>query len=352
MLHKPSSSILFFISTACGVLVLALTTACGANNLLSFLATPTPTAAATRPPVPTPMPTATLPPSARPAFKIRVVGNLVAANQASLSFSTTGRVKDLPAPEGTRVKAGTLLAALDTGTLEFKLAQAKAALDLAAATLARTMQGPTADDVAIARSNLERAQSALNQAQSAYDRIGGSSNPKISTTSQALALQQAAAAYQGAVAQYNITVNRPTPSEREAGLASLAQAQAAYELAKQNLNNARLIAPFDGTVVSIVPKIGESAIANTPALIFADLTQMQVLINVDETTLGSLQVGQAATIAIDAFPDQSLTGRVKKIGLVGTTATNIVSVPIWIDIDKTETPLYPGLSATVEISVK
>lgn len=348
MLNRFSIPIMLITLT----LGLALTTACGANSPLNFFATPTPTATATRPPTPIPPPTATPAPSARTASKIKVVGNLVAANQASLSFSTTGRVKELPAPEGTRVKAGTLLAALDTGTLETQLAQAKAALDLATATLARTLQGPTADDVAIARSNLERAKSAMDQAKSAYDRIGGRSNPTISTTAVALNLQQAIASYQGAIAAYNITVNRPTPSEREAGLASLAQAQAAYELARQNLNNARLVAPFDGTVVSIIPKIGESANANTPALIFADLSQMQVLINVDEGTLGSIQIAQAATISVDAFPDKQLTGRVKKIGLVGTTTTNIVSVPIWIDIDKTDIPLYPGLTATVEIAVR
>jgi multidrug resistance efflux pump len=329
---------------------LALTTACGANSPLNFSATPT--ATATRPPAPTPPPTATPAPSARTAPKIKVVGNLVAANQASLSFSTTGRVKELPAPEGTRVKAGALLATLDTGTLETQLAQAKAALDLGTATFARTVQGPTADDVAIARSNLERAKSAMDQAQSAYDRIGGSSNPTISTTAVALTLQQAIASYQGAIAQYNITVNHPTQAERDAGTATLAQAQAAYELAKQNLNNARLVAPFDGTVVSIIPKVGESANANTPAIIFADLSQMQVVINVDEGTLASIQISQAATILIDAFPDKQLTGRVKKIGLVGTTTTNIVSVPIWVDIDKTDTPLYPGLTATVEIAVR
>ncbi len=331
---------------------LALTPACGTNSPLNFFATATPTATATRPPTPIPPPTATTAPSARTAPKIRVVGNLVAANQASLSFSTTGRVKELPVPEGTRVRAGTLLAALDTGMLETQLAQAKAALDLATATFAKTMQGPTTEDVVIARANLERAKSAVDQAQSAYDRIGGRSNPTISTTSTALTLQQAIASYQGAIAQYNITIKRPTQAEREAGQASLAQAQAAYELARQNLNNARLIAPFDGTVVSIVPKIGESAISNTPALIFADLTQMQVLINVDESTLGIIQANQTATLTIDAFPDKSFTGRVKKIGLLGTTATNIVSVPVWIDIDKTETPLYPGLSATVEIVVR
>ena len=332
------------------VLGIALTTGCGASGLLSFLATPTPTSTATRPPTLTPLPTAT--PAARAApFRIKVVGNLVAANQAALSFSTTGRVKDLPAPEGTRVKAGTLLAALDTGTLESQLAQAKAALDLANANWNRTRQGPTRDDVAIAKSNLDRAKIAVDQAQSAYDRIGGRSNPTIATTTQALTLQQAITAYQGAIAQYNLTVNHPTQAETQAGLASIAQAQAAYELARQNVNTARILAPFDGTVISIIPKIGESAVANTPAVVLADLSQMQALIYVDETTLANIKTGQTATILVDALPDKTLTGRVKKIGFLGTTVTSIVSVPVWIDIDKTEMPLYPGWTANVEITI-
>lgn len=326
-------------------------TACGTMNPLNLFATPTPTATATRPPTPTPLPV-TPTPTVRAVPKIRVVGNLIAANQASLSFAITGRVKELPAPEGTRVKTGDLLAALDTSTLEFQLAQAKAALDLANANWNRTRQGPTVDDVIIAKANLDRAKIAVDQARAAYDRIGGSSNPFIATTTQALNLQQAIAAYQGAVAQYNLTVNHPTQAETQAGLTAVAQAQAAYDLAKQNLNNARLIAPFDGTVVSIVPKIGESAVANTPVLVLADLSQMQVLVNVDEATLTNLQIGQTTTISVDAFPDKLLTGRIKKIGLLGTSTTNIVSVPIWIDVDKTDVPLYPGLSAAVEIAVK
>ncbi len=331
---------------------LALVTACGANSPLNFFATPTPTATATRPPVPTRAPTATLVALPTRAPQVRIVGNLVAAKQAALAFASTGRVKELPVAEGARVKTGDLLAALDTALLESQLTQAKAALDLSTANWKRTMQGATVDDITIAKVNLERAKIAVEQARAAYDRIGGDSNPFIATTTQALNLNQAIAAYQGAIAQYNLVVTRPTQAEREASTASLAQAQAAYDLARQNLNNARIFAPFDGTVVSIVPKIGESAVANTPVVILADLTQMQVTANVDEATLSALRVGQPARIFVDTFPTYHLTGRVSKIGLLGTATTNIISVPIWIDVDKTDAPLYPGLTATAEIEVK
>jgi multidrug resistance efflux pump len=282
--------------------------------------------------------------------KAKVAGNIVAANQASLTFATSGRLTQLPVPEGTRVKAGTLLAALDTAILEAQVAQAKAALDLANANWNKIQAGPTSNDIALAKSNVDRAKAAVDQAQAAYDRIGGLSNPRIAMTAQSATLQQATLSYQAAVATYNLAVNHPTDAERAIGLAQLAQAQAAYDTAKQGLNNARIVAPFDGTLVSITPKLGESISANSPVLLFADLTQMQVLANIDETTLASIKAGQTTTIFVDGLPDKVLTGRVKRIGLLATSTGNIVTVPVWIDIDKTDATLAPGWSATVEIT--
>jgi len=158
-------------------------------------------------------------------------------------------------------------------------------------------------------------------------------------------------AYQAAVATYNLAVNHPTDSERAIGLAQFAQAQAAYDTAKQSLNNARIVAPFDGTLVSITPKLGESISANAPVLLFADLSQMQVIANIDETTLASIKAGQTTTIFVDALPDKVLTGRIKRIGLFATSTGNIVTVPVWVDIDKMDAALSPGWSATVEIAM-
>ena len=83
----------------------------------------------------------------------------------------------------------------------------------------------------------------------------------------------------------------------------------------------------------------------------ADLSQMQVLIGVDETTLGAIQVGQSATITADALPGRTLTGHVSKIGMLATTTAGIISMPVTIDVDETDAPIYPGLSATVEITI-
>lgn len=283
---------------------------------------------------------------------VKAIGNLVSATQASLAFQASGRVKEIDVKEGDKVQTGALLASVDTSLLDLQVAQAQAALDSATANYDNIKAGPTTDDLALAKSNLDRAKAALSQAQAAYDHIGGSSNPLIAMLPQALALQQAYSAYQGALASYNLTVNHPTATELEIAQAQVAQAQAALNLAQQSVGNATIVAPFDGTVLWIGPHIGESVAPSAPAMTLADLAHMQVQVGVDEDTLALIKVGQTATITLDAVPDKTLTGKVSKIGILATTAAGIVSVPATVDIDPTDAPIYPGLSATVEINIQ
>jgi multidrug efflux pump subunit AcrA (membrane-fusion protein) len=282
------------------------------------------------------------------AFNVKATGTLASAKQASLSFAITGRVKEINVEEGAKVKTGTVIASLDTGSLESTVAQANAAFELAKASFVKVRAGPNADEVTIAKANLDRAKAAVDQAQAAYDRIGGASNPASGLTVQALTLQQATITFQSAVASYNLAVNRPTEVELGLAAAQLAQAQAALEAAKTTLANARIIAPFDGTVLNFNPKIGESIASNAAVATVADLTKMQVVVSLDENSLVGIKLGQSVNLTVDALGGKTLTGKVRKIGLLGTAATGVVSVPVTIDIDPTDAPIYPGLSATVE----
>ena len=281
---------------------------------------------------------------------VKTIGNLMSANQVSLAFQAAGRIKEIDVKTDDQVKSGTLLASLDTSTIEFQVAQAQAALDAATATYDKVKAGPTKDDVLIAKSNLDRAKAALDQAQTAYDRIGGDSNPYSGLAPQSLALQQAYSAYQAAQASYNLAVNHPTDTELKTAQAQVAQAQAALDLAKQNLTNANIVAPFDGTILWIGPHVGETAAPGSPAIILADLTHMQVQVGVDENTLPLIKVGQTTTITLDALPGTTLTGKVSRIEKLATMTAGIISVPVTVDIDPTNAPIYPGLSATVEIN--
>ena len=281
---------------------------------------------------------------------VKTIGNLVSANQATLAFQLGGRVKEIDVKEGDQVKAGALLASVDTSLLDLQVAQAQAALDSATASFDKIKAGPTADDLSLAKSNLDRAKAAIDQAQAAYDRIGGDSNPFGAMTPQALALQQAYGAYQAAQASFNLTVNHPTVTEARIAAAQVAQAQAALDLAKQNIANTKIVAPMDGTILWVGPHVGETAAPGAPAITLADLTHMQVQIGVDENTLALIKVGQTAAITLDALPGKTLTGKVSRIDQMASMAAGIVSVPATVDIDPTDAPIYPGLSATVEIN--
>lgn len=342
---------------------------------------------------------AALPVAAVAATSVRAVGTFASANQAALAFQMAGRVKTINVKEGDAVHAGDMLVSLDTTMLDLQVAQAQAALDTAQARLDQLknpspsdlaaaqgqvasaqaglaqLKTPTRNDLLIAKADLDMAQAALNQAQTAYDRAGGASNPYIAMLPQSLALQQASDVFLKAQAVYNARTNpsdaqlkqaqalvdqaqaqlnrlaNPSPNDVKTAQAGVAQAQAALDLAKQNVGNARIVAPFDGTVVWLGPHLGESAAPNAPMVTLADLSRMQVQIGVDENTLAQLKPGQTATITADALPGQTFTGHISKIGLLATTTAGIISLPVTIDVDATNTPSAPGLSAAVEIKV-
>ncbi len=141
-------------------------------------------------------------------------GTLVPARFANIAFSVAGTVAQINVKKGDTVKAGDVLALLDTQDLNLQVKSAQDGLDLAQSTLAQTkipatpeeiqsaqaaydsavaalnklQRGPTADDVAILKATLEKSKAALDQAQAAYDRAGGASNPYIQLVPQSLQL--------------------------------------------------------------------------------------------------------------------------------------------------------------------
>lgn len=279
---------------------------------------------------------------------LKFSGSLMSASQANLAFQMGGRVQELKVKEGDRVKAGTVLILLDTNTLQIQLQQAQAAYEAAQASYDKVKQGPTRDDVTVAKANLDKAKASLDQAQAAYDRIGGASNPFIAMSPQSAALQQASSTYQAAVAQYDQAVAHPTDTELRQAQAQFDQARAGLNLAQQNLTNAALTSPIDGTVTTLSPKLGETVAPGAPVATVADLQHMQVQVNVDETALATIKLNQPAALTLDALGGRSLTGHVSKIAQNATTTGGIVSVPVTIDLDPTDAPIYPGLSANVE----
>jgi multidrug efflux pump subunit AcrA (membrane-fusion protein) len=111
---------------------------------------------------------------------VATTGSLVPNNQAKLSFKTGGKLKELNVKVGDVVKAGTILAKIDTTDLEFTLQQSQVNLENAQLKLAQLQAGPTPQDVTIAKTALDKASLALQKAQSDYDKIAWRSDVGMS----------------------------------------------------------------------------------------------------------------------------------------------------------------------------
>lgn len=123
--------------------------------------------------------------------------------------------------------------------------------------------------------------------------------------------------------------------------------------AQTNLGYATITSPIDGTVISKSVEEGQTVAAsfNTPELftIAKDLTNMQVVADVDEADIGAVKEGDRVTFTVDAYPDDTFEGTVKQVRLQATTTNNVVTYEVVISAQNADLKLKPGLTANVTI---
>ena len=141
-------------------------------------------------------------------------------------------------------------------------------------------------------------------------------------------------------------------SYKKAKEAYLVQLQTVQK-AQTNLGYATITAPIDGVVLSKDVEEGQTVAASfsTPTLftIARDLTDMQVVANVDEADIGNVRDGQRVTFTVDAFPDDTFEGRVKQVRQQGEEESNVVTYEVVISAPNNDLKLKPQLTANVNI---
>jgi HlyD family secretion protein len=133
----------------------------------------------------------------------------------------------------------------------------------------------------------------------------------------------------------------------------VASSKESVQKAQTNLGYATITSPIDGTVISKSVEEGQTVAAsfNTPELftIAKDLTNMQVVANVDEADIGGVKEGDRVTFTVDAYPDDTFEGTVKQVRLEATTTNNVVTYEVVISAPNADLKLKPGLTANVTI---
>lgn len=335
-------------------------------------------------------------PVVKASAKIVSEAKVVPATSAELAFASGGIVAGVPVAQGEQVKAGDLLARLDTRILELQLAQEEASLAGARARLGQLKNSPTAAEVQAAEQRVVAAQAAydnllhpsvgelaalkadvdkskarLDQATAAYDRVGGDSNPYAGMLPQRADVQTAWVDYVRAQALYDARVNPANDDvqqaladlqdakNREAGLkpaaeklaeaeANVAAAQAARDLAVERLKNARLVAPFAGTVVSLDAAVGEYAGSGASVLRIANVSAWQIeTTDLTELDIVKIHEGMPVTITFDAIPGFELPGKVSLIKLFGETRQGDIVYTVVVTPDQQDARLRWNMTAKV-----
>ena len=123
--------------------------------------------------------------------------------------------------------------------------------------------------------------------------------------------------------------------------------------AQTNLGYATITSPIDGVVLSKSVEEGQTVAASfsTPELftIAQDLTNMQVVADVDEADIGDVKEGENVSFTVDAYPDDTFTGVVKQVRQEATTTNNVVTYEVVISAPNADLKLKPGLTANVTI---
>ncbi len=329
-------------------------------------------------------------------------GTLIPNREVDLSFSSGDRLAKVLVEVGHQVQAGDVLARLESTDAQSQVAQAEIdlrlaelqladltgtpdAADLAAAQFQLTsaqealedlLNGPSAQEIIIAQADLATAEKELQQAQSAYDKV--SWRPDAASSSQAMDLWSATAAYDKARANYEIAVAGPTQEQIAAAQASVAQAQSNLnsllngataedlETAQLNVDQARhnlesaqmaledtvLTAPFAGTVTSVEASAGEM-VGTSAVVTLADLSEPLVELYLDETDLDLIAIGYEVEVLFDALPDYTFTGHVVRVDPVLLEMEGAPTIQAVATLENahgnSHWPLPSGLNASVEV---
>ena len=232
-------------------------------------------------------------------------GYVVARTKASVSAKIPGRLEYLGVSEGSRVKQGEIIARIESGDYAAALASAQATLAQYEAQLAQ------------AKRTYVRAQALRKDGLNSVNDL-----EDASTQVDVLSAQVTAG-------------------------------KAQVRLAEVNLENTRVRAPFDGTVLRKDAEVGEivapssagGGLTRTAIVTMADLTTLEVEVDVNEAYIAQIRNGQRCTITLDAYPDTSFAGRVRQV--VPTADRQKATVLVKVSILDRDPRILPEMGAKV-----
>lgn len=255
---------------------------------------------------------------------VTATGALEPLTQVTVGTEISGAIEAVMVEEGQRVRAGQILATVNTDKLRAQLEQTRAARVAADARLAQ------------ARAGLNEARLELARLEDMFKRSGGQL-PAPRDLDQAR------------------TAVRTSEADEANAVAGVTQAAASVGAIQIELAKATIRSPIDGVVLESQVEKGQTVAASfqTPELftLAEDLMRMRLSVAVDEADIGQVEVGQSATFTVDAYPGQRFSSRVVEIRSLPQTVDGVVTYETRLDVDNAKLLLRPGMTATADITV-
>jgi HlyD family secretion protein len=275
-------------------------------------------------------------------------GKIQPKRLVNISADTSGRVVNLAVNEGDRVTKGQFLLQIDPKSLRTRVDSGAASLQAAESALDQHRQ-----EVETARVQLDQARRTLARQQDLW--------------SQQLTTRESLDKAESDVKAAESLIHEREKQVNAQG-ARINQERATLESARYDLSKVRIESPIDGIVTRRNIQEGETAVigtmnnAGTVLLTLADMSVIQAEVEVDETNIPSVTIGQPAKITIDALPDRTFKGHVSEIGnspiqptgtgvpAAATQTTQATNFKVVVMLDEPIPDVRPGFTCTADIT--
>ncbi len=256
---------------------------------------------------------------------VTATGNLEPTNQVDVGTEISGTIETVEVDYNDRVKAGQVLAKLDTDKLEAQVQQSEAALESAQAELKE------------AQATVMEARNELARLKLVWEKSDG----KVPS-------------------QHDLDAAEATLKRAEANKANararISETQATLDANRTNLAKAVIRSPINGVVLNRNVEPGQTVAASLQAPVLftlaEDLAKMELHVAVDEADVGQVKEGQEATFTVDAYPGRSFRAGITQVRFGSQTVEGVVTYETVLSVDNSDLSLRPGMTATADITVK
>ncbi|MEP3438091.1 MAG: efflux RND transporter periplasmic adaptor subunit [Hoeflea sp.] len=253
--------------------------------------------------------------------QVTATGTVEPTGQVEISSELSGTVRSVEADFNDTVKQGQILARLDTDKLE-------ANVELSQASLAAT------------QARLAEATATLNQRKDAYDR--------------AVMLEERHVATQETLLSAKADYERAKAALKSAE-ADIRVSAANLKINQANLAKACICSSIDGVVLDRNVEVGQIVASSLQAPVLftlaADLTKMELQVDIDEADIGKVMVGNEAEFTVEAYQGRSFPAAISQLRYAPKTVDGVVTYEAILSIDNSDMLLRPGMTATADIKV-